>query len=85
MDEYTYVLITDGDEVPALFRVQDGLEQMRENGEWVDPTLEQIEELDGLMMATIEEKFIEVYDEIQASKKVATTADIEPYKTETKL
>jgi hypothetical protein len=81
----TYVLVSDNDEVPALFKVTDGVEKLRENGEWVDPTLEQIEELDGLFVATIEEKFIEVYDEIQASKKVATAADIEPYKTEIEL
>lgn len=77
-----YVLISDDDEVPALFKVDGETEQIRMNGEWTDPTLEQIEELDGLMVATIEEKFIEVYDEIQASKKVAKTSDIEPYKTE---
>jgi hypothetical protein len=85
MADETYVLVSDNDEVPALFKITDGLEQIRMNGEWTDPTIEQIEELDGLLVATIEEKFIEVYDEIQASKKVATTADIEPYKTETKL
>jgi hypothetical protein len=85
MENSTYVLVTDGDEVPALFQITDGVEKLRENGEWVDPTFEQIEELDGLIVATIEEKFIEVYDEIQASKKVATTSDIEPYKTETPL
>jgi hypothetical protein len=80
-----YVLISDNDEVPALFKITDGLEKMRENGEWVDPTLEQIEELDGLFVATIGEEFISVYDEIQASKKKATTSDIEPYITETTL
>jgi hypothetical protein len=85
MESSTYVLVTDGDEVPALFQITDGVEKLRENGEWIDPTLKQIEELDGLLVATIEEKFVEVYDEIQASKKIATTADIEPYKTETEL
>ena len=85
MADETYVLVSDNDEVPALFKITDGLEQIRMNGEWTDPTIEQIEELDGLLVATIEEKFVEVYDEIQASKKVATTADIEPYKTETPL
>lgn len=80
-----YVLVSDNDEVPALFKIDGESEQIRSNGEWTDPTVEQIEELDGLLVATIEEKFIEVYDEIQASKKVATTADIEPYKTETSL
>jgi hypothetical protein len=80
-----YVLVSDNDEVPALFKVDGDTEQIRMNGEWTDPTLEQIEKLDGLLVATIEEKFIEVYDEIQASKKVATNADIEPYKTETPL
>jgi hypothetical protein len=80
-----YVLVSDNDEVPALFKIDGESEQIRVNGEWTDPTFEQIEELDGLLVATIEEKFIEVYDEIQASKKVATTTDIEPYKTETKL
>lgn len=78
-----YVLISDNDEVPALFKIDGESEQIRVNGEWTDPTVEQIEELDGLLVATIEEKFVEVYDEIQASKKVATTTDIEPYKTET--
>ena len=80
-----YVLVSDNDEVPALFKIDGESEQIRVNGEWTDPTFEQIEELDGLLVATIEEKFIEVYDEIQASKKVATTADIEPYKTETQV
>ena len=84
MNEH-YVLVSDNDEVPALFKITDGVEQIRFNGEWTDPTFEQIEELDGLLVATIEEKFIEVYDEIQASKKVATAADIEPYKTEIEL
>jgi len=80
-----YVLVSDNDEVPALFKIDGESEEIRVNGEWTDPTFEQIEELDGLLVATIEEKFIEVYDEIQASKKVATTSDIEPYKTETPL
>ena len=84
MSEY-YVLVSDGDEVPALFKMDGETEQIRVAGEWADPTLEQIEELDGLLVATIDEKFIEVYDELQASKKVATTSDIEPYKTETTL
>ena len=84
MDEI-YVLITDNDEVPALFKIDGESEQIRMDGEWTDPTLEQIEKLDGLLVATIEEKFIEVYDEIQSSKKMATTADIEPYKMETKV
>ena len=85
MENSTYVLVTDGDEVPALFQITDGVEKLREDGEWVDPTFEQIEELDGILVATIEEQFVSVYDEIQASKKVATTSDIEPYKTETPL
>jgi hypothetical protein len=85
MNDEIYVLVSDKDEVPALFKISEGFEQIRMNGEWTDPTIEQIEELDGLLVATIEEKFIEVYDEIQASKKVATTSDIEPYKTETPL
>lgn len=85
MDNYTYVLITDGDDVPALFQVTDGKEKLRENGEWIDPTLEQIEKLDGLFVATIKEEFISIYDEIQASKKTAKASDIEPYATETPL
>jgi hypothetical protein len=79
-----YVLVSDDDEVPALFKIEGDIEQMRENGEWVDPTEDQIEKLDGLLVATIGEEFISVYDEIQASKKKATTSDIEPYKTEMK-
>jgi len=55
MENSTYVLVTDGDEVPALFQITDGVEKLREDGEWVDPTFEQIEELDGILVATIEE------------------------------
>lgn len=79
MEDQIYVLISDDDEVPALFKIEDNLEQMRENGQWVDPTPEQIGKLDGLLVATITEEFVSVYDEIQASQKTATRRDLEGY------
>ena len=82
MDDEYYVLISDGDEVPALFKISEGLEQIRRDGAWEDPTEEEIESLDGLVVATIKEDFVAVYDEIQASKKTATRDDIEPYAME---
>jgi hypothetical protein len=79
MEDETYVLISDSNEVPALFKIEDNLEQIRINGEWTDPTAEQIGELDGLLVATITEEFVPVYDEIQASQKTATRKDLEGY------
>lgn len=84
MEDELYVLISDGDEVPALFKVSEGLEQIRMNGEWTDPTEDQIEALDGLIVATIKEDFISVYDEIQAGKSTPTREDVEPYRVESK-
>lgn len=81
MEDQTYVLISDQDEVPALFKVEGGTEQIRMNGEWTDPTVEQIEELDGLLVATITEEFVPVYDEIQANQKAATKSDLEGFTT----
>lgn len=80
-DEY-YVLISDGDEVPALFKISEGLEQIRKDGEWTDPTEDDIEALDGLVVATIKEEFVSVYDEIQAEKKTPNKEDVEPYTVE---
>lgn len=82
MDDEYYVLISDGDEVPALFKISDGLEQIRRDGEWTDPTEEDIESLDGLLVATIKEEFVSVYDEMQAEKKTPTKEEIEPYTVE---
>jgi len=79
MEDETYVLISDSNEVPALFKIEDNLEKIRINGEWTDPTAEQIGELDGLLVATITEEFVPVYDEIQASQKTATRKDLEGY------
>lgn len=82
MDDEYYVLISDGDEVPALFKISDGLEQIRRDGEWTDPTEEDIESLDGLLVATIKEEFVSVYDEMQAEKKTPTKEEVEPYTVE---
>lgn len=82
MDDEYYVLISDGDEVPALFKVSEGLEQIRKDGEWTDPTEDDIEALDGLVVATIKEEFVSVYDEIQAEKKTPTKEEVEPYTVE---
>ena len=84
MENYTYVLVQDNDEIPALFRVANGEEQIRVDGEWVDPTIEQVEELEGLLVVTIEESFVDIYDDMLGSKKTPKREDIEPHVTEKK-
>jgi hypothetical protein len=81
--EEVYVLITDEGEIVALFHntEEDG-DQLREKGEWTDPTEEQILEWDGLTIVTIELSFIEVFDEAQASGKTLNESAVQEYKTE---
>jgi hypothetical protein len=82
MDE-TYVLLTDDGDVAALFQnTEEEGDQVRLNGEWTDPTEEQILEWDGLMVVTIEPSFIEVFDEAQASGKTLDESAVQEYKTE---
>jgi hypothetical protein len=82
MDE-TYVLITDEGEVVALFQnTEEEGDQLRQKGEWTDPTEKQILEWDGLMVVTIDPSFIEVFDEAQASGKTLDEAAVQEYKTE---
>jgi hypothetical protein len=82
MDE-TYVLITDEGDVVALFQnTEEEGDQLRENGQWTDPTEKQILEWDGLTIVTIEPSFIEVFDEAQASGKTLDESAVQEYKTE---
>jgi hypothetical protein len=82
MDE-TYVLITDEGDVVALFQnTEEEGDQLRENGEWTDPTEKQILEWDGLMVVTIEPSFIEVFDKAQASGETLDESAVQEYKTE---
>jgi hypothetical protein len=82
MDE-TYVLITDEGEVVALFQnTEEEGDQLRENGEWTDPTEKQILEWDGLTIVTIEPSFIEVFDKAQASGETLDESAVQEYKTE---
>jgi hypothetical protein len=81
MEEY-YVLISDSDEIPALFKITDGFEKIRMNGEWVDPTVDQLAELDGLLVATITEEFVPIYDEIQSREEIINKQKISDYLAE---
>jgi hypothetical protein len=83
MDEM-YVLITDEGEVVALFQnTEEEGDQLRQKGEWTDPTEQQILEWDGLTIVTIEPSFIEVFDEAQASGETLDESAVQEYKTET--
>lgn len=83
MDE-TYVLMNDEGRVVALFKnTEDTGDVLREKGEWVDPTEEQILEWDGLQMVTIEPSFTEVFDKAQASGETLDESAVQEYKTET--
>ena len=82
MDE-TYVLLTDDGDVAALFQnTEEEGDQVRLNGEWTDPTEDQILEWDGLTIVTIEPSFIEVFDEAQASGETLDESAVQEYKTE---
>ena len=82
MDE-TYVLLTDEGEVVALFQnTEEEGDQLRENGQWTDPTEKQILEWDGLTIVTIEPSFIEVFDKAQASGETLDESAVQEYKTE---
>ena len=81
--DYMYVLVSDDDEVVALFKnSSDTGDVLRINGEWGDPTFEQIEEWDGYRMVTIEEEFVDIYDEMLAEGEEIDLGNIQPYMTE---
>ena len=81
--DYLYVLVSDDDEVVALFKnSSDTGDVLRINGEWGDPTFEQIEEWDGYRMVTIEEEFVDIYDEMLAEGEEIDLGNIQPYMTE---
>lgn len=83
MDE-TYVLLSDDGYIVALFQnTEEEGDQLRSNGEWVDPTEEQISEWDGLRLVTIEPSFTEVFDAAQASGDTLDESAVQDYKTET--
>lgn len=78
-----YVLVSDDDNVVALFkRTVSGDEAIRSKEGWTNPTAEEIEEWDGFTVVTIEEKFVDIYDEMLADGEKVTLETIQPYKTE---
>lgn len=83
MDE-TYVLMNDEGRIVALFKnTEDTGDVLREKGEWIDPTEEQILEWDGMLLVTIEPSFTEVFDKAQASGETLDESAVQEYKTET--
>ncbi len=82
--EGLYVLLDDDGIVKALFQNDEETgDVIRHKGEWVSPELDEIEELDGLRVVTIEPSFIEVFDKAQASGDTLDEAAVTEYKTET--
>lgn len=82
--EDLYVLIDDDGQVVALFQNDEETgDVVRRNGDWDDPTLEEIEKWDGLQVVTIEPSFIEVFDKAQASGETLDESAVQDYKTET--
>lgn len=77
-----YVLASDENKILALFKVSDGIEEVREDGDWVDHEEDKIEEWDGATIVTIEEEFVDVYDKMLAEGEKVTLETIQPYKTE---
>lgn len=78
-----YVLVSDDDNVVALFkRTVSGEEAIRSEEGWTNPTEDQIEEWDGFTVVTIEEKFVDIYDKMLADGEKVTLETIQPYKTE---
>lgn len=79
----TYVLLTDDGDVAALFQnTEEEGDKVRLNGEWTDPTEDQILEWDGFTLVTIEPSFIEIFDEAQASGETLEESAVQEYKTE---
>lgn len=83
MDE-TYVLMSDEGKVVALFQnTEDTGDVLREKGEWIDPTEEQILSWDGLLLVAIESSFTKVFDKAQVSGETLDESAVQNYKTET--
>jgi hypothetical protein len=83
MDNDTYVLVSDDEEVVGLFQNSAELgDVLRVNGEWGAPTFEQTEEWDGYEMVTIELRFVDVYDQMMADGEDVNLETIQPYITE---
>jgi hypothetical protein len=83
MEDQTYVLLDDNKKIAALFQnTEETGDVLREKGEWVDPTEEQILEWDGFTLVTIEPSFVEIYDDAQASGETLDDSAVQEYKTE---
>jgi hypothetical protein len=83
MEDQTYVLLDDNKKIAALFQNTEEMgDVLREKGEWVNPTEEQILEWDGFTLVTIEPSFVEIYDKAQASGKTLDESAVQEYKTE---
>ena len=81
--DYTYVLVSDEEEVVGLFKNSSELgDVMRVDGQWGSPTFEQIEEWDGHTIVTIKEEFVDIYDEMLAEGEEVNLEIIQPYMTE---
>lgn len=80
MNESFYVLVSDDDEVMALFKQQNSEESVRADGTWGNPMEEEIEEWDGARVVTIVEDFVEIYDKKIADDEVLMLEDIEEYR-----
>ena len=80
MNESFYVLVSDDDEVMALFKQQNSEESVRADGTWGSPMEEEIEEWDGARVVTIVEDFVEIYDKKIADDEVLMLEDIEEYR-----
>jgi hypothetical protein len=83
MEDQTYVLLDDNENIAALFQnTEETGDVLREKGEWVNPTEEQILEWDGFTLVTIEPSFVEIYDDAQASGETLDESAVQEYKTE---
>jgi hypothetical protein len=83
LENQHYVLVSKDSKVAALFlNSQDLGDVLRENGQWTNPTFEQIEEWDGLRIITIKEEFVDIYDKMLADGGEINLETVQPYMTE---
>jgi hypothetical protein len=78
-----YVLFSDEGEFGGLYFSSEKTGRvLRGESEWTDPTWEQTLEWDGYGVITIEEEFVDIYDEMLANGEEITMETIQPYMTE---
>lgn len=79
-----WAVVDDNDEVIQLVGVDFGtLSQIRDDGEWREISVKEMDASDDLTVVTMSEEFVPVYDEAVRSGKTLKLGEIESYELET--